>query len=57
MDCYHAWQIDDMFGVVAESSTAALRAAGSIPTRTKYLYGLQIVISGSGCLCMWIVCV
>ena len=35
-----------MVGAVAEQSTPELRVVGSIPTRNKYLYGLQIVVSG-----------
>ena len=31
---------------VAERVTVALRVGGSIPTRNKYLYGLQVVVPG-----------
>ena len=36
---------DDTVGTVVEQPTAALRVAGSIPARNKYLYGLQVVVS------------
>ena len=39
---------DGTDGAVAKRSTAALHVAGSIPTRNKYLYGLQIVVPGLG---------
>ena len=35
-----------------EYSIAALRVAGSISTRTKYLHGLQVVVPGLAvCVC------
>ena len=37
---------DDTIGTVAESWTAALRVAGSIPAQNKYFYGLQVVAPG-----------
>ena len=33
-----------MVGAVVECSTAALRVAGSIPARNKYLYDVHVVI-------------
>ena len=37
---------DGTVGAVAERSTAALRAAGSIPAWNKYLYGQKLVGPG-----------
>ena len=46
--------VDGTVGVVVERSTAALRVAGSIPTRSKYLYGLQIVVPDLAvCVCVF----
>lgn len=39
---------DNMFGKVAGQSIAAIRAAGSIPSRTKYLYSLEITVLSLG---------
>lgn len=43
---------DDTFGAMAELSTAALRSAGSIPTRIKIFVWRIDNCSVSGCLCM-----
>ena len=37
---------NDTVGAVVERPTAALRVEGSIPARTKYLYGVQVVVPG-----------
>ena len=37
---------------VVERPSAALGVAGSIPTRNKYLYGLQVVVPGLP-VCVW----
>ena len=47
--------LDGTVGAVAKWSAAALRAAGSIPARNKYLYGLQIVVRDLAvCVCEFI---
>ena len=44
--------LDGTVGALVERSSAALRVAGSIPTRNKYLYDLQIVVPGlADCVC------
>ena len=41
-----------MVGTIVERLIAALRIAGSIPTRKKYLYGLQVVVLDQAvCVC------
>ena len=35
-----------MPGAVAERSGAALRVAGSVPKRNKYLFGIHLAVSG-----------
>ena len=48
---------DDTISAVAEESTGALRVAGSIPVRNKYLYDLEIVVPGLDvCVCGVYVC-
>ena len=37
---------EDTVGAVTERLTAALRVAGLIPTRNKYLNGLEVVVPG-----------
>ena len=45
-------QIDDSVYAVIKRPTVALRGAGSIPERNKYLYGLQVVVPGLAvCVC------
>ena len=39
---------------MVERPTAALGVGGSIPARNKYLYGLQIFVSGSSCFSLWL---
>lgn len=39
-----------MLNAVAEELTAALRIASSIPARSEYFYGLQIIVPGL-CVC------
>ena len=41
-----AWLGSNTIGAVVAISTAALRVAGSIPVRSKYLYYLQVVVPG-----------
>ena len=46
------YPFDDTVGAVAERLAVALRVAGSIPARNKYLYGLQIIVPGLAvCVC------
>ena len=43
---------DDTVGAVVERPTPAQRVTGSIPSRNKYLYGLQSVVPGlTVCVC------
>ena len=43
---------DDTVGALVERPTVALRVAGSISARNKYLYGLQVVVPGLAlCVC------
>lgn len=40
------------FGAEAEKLTVAIRVAGLVPSRNKYLYGVQIFVAGLGvCPC------
>ena len=43
---YILFRFNDTVGALVERPTAALRYAGSIPARNKYLYGLQVVVPG-----------
>ena len=43
---FRSSNFDDTVGAVVERRNAALRVAGSIPARFKYLYGLQVVVPG-----------
>ena len=45
-------RFDGTVGTVAEQFTAALRVPGSIPTRSKYFYSLQVDVPGLAvCVC------
>ena len=49
---YRFFAVGTEIRIWLERSTAALRIAGSIPARNKYLYGLTIVVPGLDvCVC------